>query len=415
MSNTRDLSLLLNSMSRPFPGRGARWLYWLVCALLLAATVPALADEAEDHYFDVLSIIQKADALNSAGQTGKALTNYQKGLAALEAFRKNYSYWNPNVIAYRTKYLGEKIALCTQKLSAPAEKPAEGQPGASPDNNSGQVSAVSIKLLDAGNEPRKTLRLHPKAGDKQTLVMTMKMGMAMKIGAMENPPMKLPGMTLTMDVTVNNASPEGDIASEIVMTDTGIVEEPGVMPQVAETMKTSLANLKGLSGKALTSDRGINKGAEINIPNGADPQLRQKMDEMKDSLSDLATPLPQEAVGPGAKWEVQMPLKSQGINLNETATYELVSLEEDTLKTRVTIQQTAPKQKVQNPAMPALKVDLLKMSGTGTGEMTFNLSHLMPSAGAITSHTELLMGVGQGAQQQTMTMNTDQDLHLEAK
>jgi len=257
--------------------------------------------------------------------------------------------------------------------------------------------------------------LHPKAGDKQTLVMTMKMGMAMKVGAMENPPMKLPGMTLTMDATVNSVSPEGDIASELVMTDASIVDEPGVMPQVADAMKSSLGNLKGLSGKAVTSDRGVNKGTEISLPSGADPQLQQAMDQMKDSFSTAATPLPEEAVGPGAKWEVRMPLKSQGINLNQTSTYELLSLEGETLKTRVTINQTAPKQKVQNPAMPALKVDLMKMSGKGTGELSLNLSQLLPLTGAITSHTDLLMGVGAGAQQQTMTMNVDLDLHLESK
>ena len=411
MSNSRKTGLLLNSVPGFWAGWGPRWLAWLGCVFLLAVVVPAVADEADDQYFVVLGIIQKAEALDSTSQTGKALAKYQEALVALETFHKNYSYWNPNVIAYRTKYLEERIARDTQKLSAPAE----GKPGSDSDNKSGEVSGVSVKLMEAGSEPRKKLRLHPKAGDKQTLVMTMKMGMGMKIGEVENPPMKLPGMNLTMDVTVSNVSPDGDIASEVVMTEAGIIEEPGVMPQVAEAMKNSVGNLKGLSGKGVTSDRGINKGTEINAPNGADPQLRQAMDEMKDSFSNLGTPLPEEAIGPGAKWEAQMPLKSQGINLNQTATYELVSLEEDTVKMRITIQQTAPKQKVQNPAMPAFKVDLLKMSGTGSGEMTLNLGHLMPLAGGITSHSDLLMGVGQGAQQQTMTMKIDLDLHLEAK
>jgi hypothetical protein len=245
--------------------------------------------------------------------------------------------------------------------------------------------------------------------------MTLKMTVGMKVGEMENPPMKLPGMVMIMEVTVKDVSPEGDISSELVMTDASVSDEPGVMPQVAETMKSSLGNLKGLSGKGLTSNRGMNKGTEINMPAGADPQVRQAMDQLKESFANLSSPLPEEAVGAGAKWEVTVPLKSQGMSIDQTTTYELVSLNEDTLNTKVSINQTAPKQKVQSPAMPNMKLDLLKMSGTGTGEVSRNLGQLLPLSGAITSHTDLLMGVGVGAQQQTMSMKMDIDLHLEAK
>jgi len=180
-------------------------------------------------------------------------------------------------------------------------------------------------------------------------------------------------------------------------------------------MKASLGNLKGLTGTGLTSNRGVNKGTEINLPAGADPQVRQAMDQMKDSFANLSSPLPEEAIGAGAKWEVTMQLKSQGMRIDQTTTYELVSLKDDNLNTKVSINQTAPKQKVQSPAMPDMKLDLLKMSGTGTGELSVNLGQLLPASGAITSHTDLQMGVGASAQQQTMSMKMDIDLHLEAK
>jgi hypothetical protein len=394
---------------------GPKWIRWLVSAVLLATLLPALADEDEDQYFAVLGIIQRADALDTAGQTGKALTKYQEAQGSLEKFRKTHPDWNPKVIVYRTKYLADKVALCSQKMAA-AGKPAENKPGGTADNQPDAAeSGVKIKLLEPGGEPRQVLRLHPKAGDKQTLNMTLKMTMGMKLGEMENPPMKLPAMVMTMEVTVKDVSPQGDISSELVMTDASVADEPGVLPQVAETMKSSLGNLKGLTGTGLTSNRGVNKGTEINLPAGADPQVRQAMDQMKDSVANLSSPLPEEAIGAGAKWEVTMPLKSQGMSINQTTTYELVSLKEDHLNTKVSINQTAPKQKVQSPTMPNLKLDLLKMSGTGTGELSFNLAQLLPASGAITSHTDLLMGVGAGAQQQTMSMKMDIDLHLEAK
>jgi hypothetical protein len=139
------------------------------------------------------------------------------------------------------------------------------------------------------------------------------------------------------------------------------------------------------------------------------------MDQMKDSFANLSSPLPEEAIGPGAKWEVRMPLKSQGMSIDQTTTYELVSLKDDRLNTRVTINQTASKQKVQSPAMPDMKLDLLKMTGTGTGEVSLNLGQILPFSGALTSHTDLEMGMGAGAQQQIMGMKMDIDLHLEGK
>jgi len=135
--------------------------------------------------------------------------------------------------------------------------------------------------------------------------MTLKLGMGMKIGEMENPAMKLPGMTMTLSSTIKAISPQGDITSELVMTDADIADEPGVMPQVIDAMKASVAKMKGLSGTGVTSDRGVNKGVQINMPNGADPQMRQVMDQMKDSLSNLGTPLPEEPIGAGAKWEAK--------------------------------------------------------------------------------------------------------------
>jgi hypothetical protein len=416
MSDTPNPSFFGRSSQNRRIGASAKWIHWLVCTMLLAVLLPALADEDEDQYFALLDIIQKADALDAAGQTAKALTKYQEAQVSLQNFRKTHPDWNPKVIVYRTKYLADKVALCSQKMAAPAQKTGENKPGETAENQpTAPESGVKIKLLEPGSEPRQVLRLHPKAGDQQTLSMTLKMTVGMKVGEMENPPMKLPGMVMIMEVTVKDVSPEGDISSELVMTDASVSDEPGVMPQVAETMKSSLGNLKGLSGKGLTSNRGMNKGTEINMPAGADPQVRQAMDQLKESFANLSSPLPEEAVGAGAKWEVTVPLKSQGMSIDQTTTYELVSLNEDTLNTKVSINQTAPKQKVQSPAMPNMKLDLLKMSGTGTGEVSRNLGQLLPLSGAITSHTDLLMGVGVGAQQQTMSMKMDIDLHLEAK
>ena len=417
MSNTGSLNSIAESLGTTLRG-GAKWVSWLLCVLFLAAISSVQADEAEDQYFALHDLVQKGDALSGSGQFAKALAKYQQAQVALQAFRKEHSDWNPKILAYRTKYLAEKIEFCTQQLAAtPATPPAtaETKPGESAAKPVGNSSGVQIKLLEPGNEPRKVLRLHPKAGDKQVVQMTLKMGMGMKIGEMENPAMKLPGMIMTMSSTIKAVSPEGDITTEMVMSDAEVADEPGVMPQVVDAMKASVSKMKGLSGTAVTSDRGISKGVQMNMPAGADAQMRQVMDQMKDSLSNLGTPLPEEGVGPGAKWEAKTQLKSQGMIIDQVTTYELASVEGEALTTRVTISQTAAQQKIESPTMPGLKIDLTSMTGSGSGQFQVNLAQLLPTAGEITSRSDLNMGVGAGAQKQTMKMSVDVALHIETK
>jgi hypothetical protein len=184
---------------------------------------------------------------------------------------------------------------------------------------------------------------------------------------------------------------------------------------MAEAMKTIFAGVKGLSGTGTVSSRGVSKGVEFKVPAGSSPQARQLIDQMKDFVRQLVAPLPEEAVGPGARWEVKMPIKSQGMTIDQTATYEEVSLEGDRLTAKNTTVQHADNQKIQNPAMPTLKMDLTKMVGSGSGEHTSDLTHLLPTTGTGKVHSETSMTMNMGGQKQAMTMKMDMNLQFEAK
>ncbi len=199
------------------------------------------------------------------------------------------------------------------------------------------------------------------------------------------------------------------------MGEASLADEPGRLPQVAEAMKAALGSVKGMSGTGTMSSRGFNKGAEIVLPAGADPQIRQAMDQMKESFSRLAAPLPEEAVGAGARWEVKMPVKSQGMTINQTATYELASIEGERVTAKCTLAQNASNQKIQNPTMPSLKVDLTKMVNKGTGNFRLDLAQLLPPEATLDMHSEMAMAMNMGGQKQTMTMTMDMNVQIEAK
>ncbi len=371
----------------------------------------ARADEDGDKYLQIVDSIQQADSLNAKGQTATALARYTQAQAALQAFHRAYPYWDPNMVAYRSKYLGDKIQECLDKTAAPADKPASSPPA----TDESAAVAGQVKLLEAGAQPRVVLRLHPKPGDKQTLTMRIQMAQDMKMGEVQSPAMKIPPMLMTMDVSVREAGADGSIKYDMVLTDATVADEAGATPQMVEAMKASLSGLKGLTGTGSVTSRGISAGADIKAPAGADPQIRQAVEQAKESMAGLATPLPEEAVGPGAKWEAKMPLKSSGMTFEQTTTYELASLQGEQAVVKTIITQTASPQKVQNPAMPGLKLDLTKMTGTGTGEVTFDLGHLLPRSAKVDSHTDLVMGMNVGAQKQTISTGVDIHVQIEAQ
>jgi hypothetical protein len=234
---------------------------------------------------------------------------------------------------------------------------------------------------------------------------------------MPEQPVKLPTMKLTMDANVTEVSTNGDISYNIVTSDASVVEEPDVVAQVAEAMKNAAAAMKGIGGKGTLSSRGVNLATNIKAPEGADQQVNQFVDQMKDTMSHVSTPLPEEPVGAGAKWEVKMPVKSQGITLNQTETYQLVSVDGERGTAKTTITQTAARQKIDNPMVPGSKVDLTKMSGNGTSEGTFDLTRILPPEAAVEFHSEMMttMTTSNGGQTQTMGMKMDLNLHVESK
>ena len=393
------------------------WSFALLALALLLGLSPVRADGPDDEYMQIYNLIQQADTLATSGKPTSAKAKYQEAQTALKSFQKDYPEWNVKLVAYRLNYVVGKLVALTQKPPATAGNGSAtiDQAAQSQATAANPASTMQVKLLEAGAEPRKALRLHPSPGDKQTLVLTIKMAMETKMGETETPSMKMPPINMTMNSTVKEVSDNGDILCEFVMGDISVSDQPGATPAVAEMMKSAFAGVKGLSGTGTVSSRGFSKGVEFKAPAGANPQSRQFVDQMKESFTQLAAPLPEEAVGPGARWEAKTALKSQGMTIDQTTTYELVTLEGERFTTKSTIVQHAANQKIQNPAMPGLKLDLIKMAGNGSSQSTFDLAHLLPSAGTGKVHSETSMTMNMGGQKQPMTMKMDMTLGFEAK
>lgn len=383
--------------------RSQLFLVLLAMALPVMADLPPEQQNPDAQYIRIMTIVDRADALRLAGHMDAAKVRYNEARTNLLNFRAHNPLFDPKTVTYR---LNEVTSWLETRPAIPESSATESAPTPAP------VAKSPVKLDDAGADPKQVLRLHPTAGDKQTVIMTMKVKMelptppaAAGAAAPATPAApNIPPITIPMDVSVQSVTPSGDINYTAVFGEAGIVEDTNTPPQVAQVLKAMVSKIKGTTAAGTVSSRGISKKTEMKVPPDADPQLRQMMEGIKENLDDLEIPLPEEAVGTGAKWELKKPVKAEGMTIEQAGDYQLDSATGD----HVTAKFTAT---AKSPATARVQIN-----GNGSGTITSDLSKLVPTQSTFDSHTEVSVGGGAAnAQNQASTMKMDVNISLEAQ
>jgi hypothetical protein len=268
------------------------------------------------------------------------------------------------------------------------------------------VDAPVVKLLSPGKDPKKPMRMTAKVGLRRTMVMRMKMA----IGENKVPAQKLE-IRMTMNLNVTNVSADGDIRYEFKINEFKI-NMPEVVEdaQTVQAVKVALAWMQGIKGHVIVSSRGFTKEADLVLPplyvNGVaqtkmDPEIKQFMEESKQKIKQslqMSSPLPEEAVGVGAKWLTTLTVKQNGMVLKQSITSELRSLSGDAAKVSSTIKQSG------------MDVDVKSFTSSGNGEMNLDLARLIPSLATVHLTSSWLMSRGQG---QDMAMKLDMTMRMQ--
>ena len=267
------------------------------------------------------------------------------------------------------------------------------------------VDAPVVKLLSPGKDPKKPLRMTAKVGLRRTMVMSMKMAM----GENKVPAQKLE-TRMTMNLNVTNVSGDGDIRYEFKISEFKI-NMPGVVEdaQAVQAVKVVLAWMQGIKGHVIVSSRGFTKEADLILPplyvNGVaqskmDPEIKQFMEQSKQEIKQslqMSSPLPEEAVGVGAKWLTTLTVKQNGMVLKQSITSELRSLSGDAAKVSFTIKQSGR------------DVDVKSFTTSGNGEMNLDLGRLISLA------TEHLTSSWLTSMGQDMAMKLDMTMGMQGK
>lgn len=295
-------------------------------------------------------------------------------------------------------------AQTTPLTQAPALAPAQAQTQTPATTGYPAPGALPVvTLLAPGTEPRRALRYAIPATYTATASMVMNMSMTMSAAGM-SVPMNLPGMNMTMTVAATRVTPDGDVTYDFAFTGLALDTASGSDPAMAATLQPLQAGITSIKGTSTISSRGLAKASSITA---GDASTQQLMNQMTASAQSLSNPLPEEAVGVGARWEVRQTTTTGGQTTFQKSTYELVSFAGATVTLKVTSETSAPPQAVANSTLPAgAEMYLEKLSGTGEGTLVITLDALVPrSEMVVTSAMNMTVNLG-GQSQPIVSENT---------
>ena len=269
------------------------------------------------------------------------------------------------------------------------------------------ADAPTVKLVSAGKDAKAPLRFTAKKGMKKALTTTMTRGIAMQMGANAAPTQKIPPIQMVVDLKVTDVTAEGDIRYEFVLRQPTVIAK-GADKMVVDAMKEAVKGMAGLNGYAVVTNRGFTKEADVAVPATANQQTRQLVESLKQSMTQIAAPVPEEAVGVGAKWDTSTTISQNGLTIVQTATNELTSLKGNKASLKITIKQSAKPQKITTNGVT---VDLESYSGAGGGTTDLDLAGLVPSKAAMKMASDMKMSAGG----QKIGMKLDVDMTMTGK
>lgn len=276
--------------------------------------------------------------------------------------------------------------------------PLEQAGGAAP------AQGVTVRLLEPGAAPHQPLRLRLRPGQAQVMTLNIKMGMQMSANGQAMPTVDIPPMIMAAKMNVTGVDPAGNITAAFEYTKSEVVPGPNDNPQVVAAMQPALQSMIGLQGTVVVTPRGITKQVEIHMPENMAPEAVQQVEQMRQSMSQMSCPFPAEPVGVGGRWQVQMPIESGQMQLNQVATYTLREVLGDTIVCDVIMQQDAPQQIMEENGQ---RIVMQSLSTQGQGQMKMNLTKIVPDS-QVAIQTRMNMHPEDQPQQQmqmNMTMN----------
>lgn len=242
----------------------------------------------------------------------------------------------------------------------------------------GDANAARIVLLSNGAEPRRALRYRPSVEAAESIGIHVVTEEATLFKKEDPPHTTVVDITMQLDLEVAGIAANGDIsyAWRVPEFTLGAAE---TLPEAArEAIHAMAGRMEGRSGTARQSDRGVQRDLQHDTPPPENGILLSLFGLVVEFAQQPSTPLPEEAVGVGARWEITTTKEHvEGIRITQIVTYEIESLDDEGAHLRMYIAVTAPNQAFEHPSIPAeVQARLKQVTGNGEGEVEIDFARM---------------------------------------
>lgn len=299
------------------------------------------------------------------------------------------------------------LAACGAAPPAPIQTVDPNDPAAVADDGP-REDDLRLTVLDHGAAPRTQLRYKWSIGHPEPFEIAMRMSITVVVGEAApgaGPPARtaeLPTIKTAMRIDPVALTPAGDLKYEFRVVHTSLADDVDVPREMREKLETELRRMDGSGGWAIVTPRGLTKRSVYEIPRDAPPEVAQTMDSVRQAVQQIATPLPADAVGVGAKWETVSTIKTALVKLTQTAKYELGELSGARGVLKVTLTQGAPPQAVTVAASPpGVTWTLESLTSSGAATARFDLGRVV-SAVQTQAQTKTVMRADKGGESQRL-------------
>ncbi len=265
-----------------------------------------------------------------------------------------------------------------------------------------------VKLLEAGAEPRSDLSYALHRGGSQALALAMDMAVTVKSNGQSMPSMPMPRMTMTFAALTADKSASGELKIDARLTGTSVEPAGGQQEQMARALRPQLDAMKGLGMLYWVTPKGRVHDLALDMPASVPPAAQQLMSVVSQSFESMVTPLPQEAVGIGARWQVVSRLASGGADILQSAVYTLRSRSGARAGLDVAVVQVAAGDTIHTPQMPAgMSAKLKSFRSAGSGGTQVDLQSVAPESGNLSLKRAVEITVqGSGADDESLVETT---------
>ncbi len=271
----------------------------------------------------------------------------------------------------------------------------------------------SPRLLDGpGTAPHKVLSYSAAEGFEQRLPMRMTLGVKTEVDGQPLSP-ELPPTTLTLFAKVDKCSDKG-LELSVSALETRVEGEPTT--PAGKRLAEVIAGLAGLEGQKSIDQGGRHLALTFTRPADLPAGIAPVLEGFEQALDHMLVPFPKEAIGVGARWEIEESVTQANVRLLQETTFTLEAIEGSklTLAMAISLSPITPSLP-QKTALPGgLEATLDAVEGRGEGKLVVDLAALWPTSVSVKNKIALELSLADGDKTRKLKVEMNLDLaHVE--